>query len=211
MKLTTEGEGEITDPAMMRDYATNYQSCKGKRTTYLQCSHKSLRKLLGLWKHNLIAKKLITKYKRKELTLVPLGISCCSVLSLSLILSLLLCYIVWLSHQKTKTADSVIIVKLALSISDLCCCSRTWTAGEQSSQIPRSKWMHNFLPFCWQNLQFYTLVLLSSVASAAGYVWKHSTGKGTFIPHYWGIFSDIKIWLKFHANLNKSRMTTKRQ
>jgi hypothetical protein len=30
IKLTTLGEGEISDPAitMMREYATNYQSCK---------------------------------------------------------------------------------------------------------------------------------------------------------------------------------------
>lgn len=34
MKLTTLGEGKISDPTipMMRDYATNYQSCKQENT-----------------------------------------------------------------------------------------------------------------------------------------------------------------------------------
>lgn len=63
----------------------------------------------------------MTTYETKEHTLVPLGISCCSVLSFSLILSLLLCYVVWLNHQKTKKLQiQWSFMKFTLSASDLC-------------------------------------------------------------------------------------------
>ena len=108
----------VTAFMTIRPSGMMYIHCKTNKSDWRNMhTHTQTRRY---WTTYAATKKLITKYKRKELTLVPLGISCCSVLSLSLILSLLLCYIVWLSHQKTKTADSVIIAKLALSISDLC-------------------------------------------------------------------------------------------